>query len=80
MTTIERSASLEPGETLDPLTQRLSEIEQRIARLEAAAHTEHSLSAETINQIVHAAVLRVNSHFQRILGLGKALLQEDTSS
>lgn len=57
--------------------QHVLDLEQRIVKLEQAAHTEHTLSAETINQIVNAAVLQMHSHFQRLMGLGRSLLQEE---
>lgn len=78
MTTTETEQNATPALTWEEaLMQRLETAEQRIAQLEKAAHTEHTLSADTIKQIVDAAVLQMHSHFQRILGLGKSLLQEE---
>jgi hypothetical protein len=78
MTTTEAEQATAPALSWEEaLMQRLETAEQRIAQLEKAAHTEHTLSADTIKQIVDAAVLQMHSHFQRVFGLGKSLLQED---
>ena len=61
----------------DPLMLRIEQLEQRIVKLEQAAHTEHTLSAETINQIVNAAVSQMQAHLHKLMGLGKSLLQEE---
>lgn len=57
--------------------QHVLDLEQRIVKLEQVAHTEHTLSTDTIKQIVDAAVLQMHSHLQRLMGLGKSLLQEE---
>lgn len=73
-------AAGQPAEThpemLSEVLSRLDAIEQRLTRLEQAAHTEHSLSSETIGQIVDAAVQKMNDHLHLLLAVGKTLLQK----